>query len=678
MGWIGALLGIKKYQHNGYARYLSLNQGPIHLPFTAEATQITDSIRVRLENAGNVPTVVTIRFVDALSGRQVGNAKRQGLTAGQAATTYAYSGMAAGLSRARKYRLEFIPSAPDLNSYTAPQQTTVTYTRTLKVSGFAVGAIPSQWRIPYYSDCIPMGGTEGYQSAGVAYRTLDVGEVPTLDGTLTFNDVVPAGTALVLTAYYTDDPVKYAAAGIGGWSVYGAIVSGTTIPPARYWRFKIDFTSNTTNDRTPSIEALSITYFNDPLVFGTASQRLVVDGFVNAYDAQSIKALDSVSASSSSLSSIAKRIMVGRLTLTLAPEQLVESLFGRPMRGRKVMIRAGYSDVADTMLYYQGLVRDMAYSHNGYSLTIQDPIELADIAVPRQRHATWNGGTAYTGGQIVSYDDKSYLCLVDNTGQQPDTSPTYWQDNGTVWIDIVYPAGTHLCDIFSDLLANQINLPSEYIDAASIAVVKAALPTRTIAKTRTISRPEQALGMLGDIAWLLESYVTIREGRFALLQEPTTANTPVEYIDTHDIANNSVQYRRGWAEMKNECIILTSYSQNGSSDSDQFGDGVIVADATSILDYHMSALHEFKDKWNLSQSELTTIATNFVNRWKNGRRILKFKTTMRLLPVEAGDVVNIVSGQLPFGDISQMDGIVMKKDIDWQDQTLTFTILEVT
>lgn len=39
----------------------------------------------------------------------------------------------------------------------------------------------------------------------------------------------------------------------------------------------------------------------------------------------------------------------------------------------------------------------------------------------------WNGATAYLGNDWVQRNGRSYECILANTGQDPATSPTYWQ-----------------------------------------------------------------------------------------------------------------------------------------------------------------------------------------------------------------------------------------------------------
>ena len=681
MGWFGKWFGVKKYQHINYSRIPTADDLDNSFPFIAGATQVVDSIRIMLGNSGNVATVVTLRFVDAAQNRQVGNIKEVSLGASAAYAANTVSGFATALQKFRSYRLEVLSTVPDANGLLANAKSSAAYSVNVQVGGFAYGAIAAPWRIGIDSNwCIPMGGTAGFQAAGDANRTLNMtvngAATPAVNGIYTISDIVPAGTSLTVNGYYTNSDGLAAASGVAGWSAQGAMASGDVVPPAKYWRFVIDMTSNATQDETPSVSTISVSYLNDPLVFGTHAQRLLIEGYGNSYDQQAVKAIHDVSASSSALEAKAKKMMIGQMTIDLAPEEIVEGLFARKLRGKRVMIRAGYADVPDTILFYEGIVRDLAFQKSKYILTVLDTLELIDVSLPRDRHPLWNGGTAYIAGNIVTYGNKSYLCLVGNTGVQPDTDPAKWQENGTVWIDIVFTAGTHLCDIAKDLLENHINISSDRIDIASIDAVKAAQPALTIAANRTISVQEKALSMLSEISWLLASHWTISEGRLKLIQEADTTVLPVEYVTGHDI-KETLEYRRGWADLKNECLILSQYVGTGEG-SAQFENGIAIADATSIQDHQLTALHEFQDKWGLSEANLTTIGTTFVNRWKNGRRILRFDASMRLLPVETGDVINVKSAQLPEGDISQMNGMVIGKDIDWLDQSLKITVLEVT
>jgi hypothetical protein len=298
-----------------------------------------------------------------------------------------------------------------------------------------------------------------------------------------------------------------------------------------------------------------------------------------------------------------------------------------------------------------------------------------DVSIPRDRWQSWDSTIHYLSGVTVSYGNKSYLSLVSNNNIPPDSDPVTWQDMGSVWVDIVYLPNTHLADVATDLLQNRVNLASERIDFASFMAVKLRYPDRVIGG-RIIQNPESALAMLSDIAWLLESYWVIKDGgRLSLFPEPDTAESFVDVITPHDI-KESLQYRRGWAELKNECMILTQYTGTGSG-NEQFGNAIVVVNADSVANYGMNAVHEFRDKWDLSMAELTKIATRFVSRWKDGRRIIRIDASMRMLAIEVGEVLLIRSAQLPSADVTVVKTMVLQKDIDWMNQSLQITLMEV-
>lgn len=46
---------------------------------------------------------------------------------------------------------------------------------------------------------------------------------------------------------------------------------------------------------------------------------------------------------------------------------------------------------------------------------------------PQLTYPTWSGGTTYTAGMTVAYNSNYYVALQSTTNNEPDTSPTYWQ-----------------------------------------------------------------------------------------------------------------------------------------------------------------------------------------------------------------------------------------------------------
>lgn len=702
------------YQHVSYITKQLANQTPIAIPFTASGSCTVNDIRLQLGNttlgtatpmpdaavgnsvagvfaniaaapaimAGGSPQALTayLRFVDVGTNNQVGNSIAIAMTGTEPMTTRVISGFSAALSKGTRYALEVSYTTPTPAALGYAQCVAVQYFARVVVGGFSLSGIPPLWGVPLAAGGggIPMGGVEGYQPGGIAWRSLDVcahgSPAPTGYGTISVSDVVPAQTTLAVFAWATNNAALYAAAGVSGWVSIGQVQSGDAAAPYRYWRFKLMMISTPARDDTPRLDGLSVSYTTQPVVLGTHAQAVKIPDHANTYTATAIKALNKLTSSTSALEPKLKTIMVGQFTLELSPEPAVLGLFSRPLRGKRVLIRAGYADVAETMLYADCIVRDLAYSGGRYILTILDPLELADVSIPRNRWAAWVSTTAYAAGTTVTFGNKSYLALSANTGTQPDLFPAVWQDAGSVYVKISYPNGMHLCDVAADALTNQVNIPSERLDQASLDTVKALRPNRQTTG-RNLANPEKAIDILSDIAWLTESYWTMRGGKLALIAEASATAAPVMTITPDDI-KETLNYRRGWADMKNECLIFTQYLGTGQG-NEQYQNAIGVADATSIADYALTAVHEFKDKWNLPAYVLTYIASQFVARWKNGRRIVRVDASMRLLPIETGEVVLLKSAQLPSGDVTQIKAIVMQKDLDWMAQSIQLTMMEI-
>lgn len=758
------------YTHLSYKPTLSSNQTLVRIHFVAKATQTVDTLRIMLGNSGKYQADCELRIVDVAQDKTVGNLVQFSLAPAVqvvpartnnlnplllnqgAYLPRTVINLAAGLLAGRKYAIEISYKPPDINSLTAPAQSSARYTTQLDVGGFAAGSSSPAWVVDMMNSVpkpanaapgtnfIPLGGREGYQAAGTAYRVLDVmahgSAMPLDNGYFAVSDIVPAGSGMTITAYAASTlaQVRQALAGqiytlqaaapanLAGWRLFamggsagyanyaawasqqpgynlaaalaqlepfGVLQSGAILPPRRFWVFQIDFAANALHDLTPRLLDLLVTYSDAPIVLGTHAQAVVFDTPANAYSARAGKCINKLTTTTQSLDAQAKTTMIGKVSLELAPEQAVGALLQRPLRAQKVMLRIGYADTQATLPIYQGIVRDMAYAGGRYTLTVQDPFEMLDVSVPRTKWPMWLSTTDYLSGTTVVYGDKSYLSLLPSGPTTringvligaaiPAVSVAnkdgYWQDAGNVWVDIAYANGAHLADIALDLLSNQVNISSERIDIASIAAVRALYPNRTTSG-RNIATPEKALTLLAELAWLLESYWTMRGGKIALIPEADSTAPPVMTITPHDI-KESLQYRRGWAEMKNECLILTKYLGTGTG-NEQYTNAVAFVDADSVYNYGINALHTFNDKWNVPEAELSSLAARFVTRWKNGRRIVRIDASLRLLPLETGDVVRLRSAQLPEFDVQELKAIVMQKDLDWVNQTLQLTLMEV-
>ena len=60
-----------------------------------------------------------------------------------------------------------------------------------------------------------------------------------------------------------------------------------------------------------------------------------------------------------------------------------------------------------------------------FTITVSLPAAATDVPIASFNGA-WTSTTAYTPGQIVTYQGASYIALVDNTGAKPTSHPVDW------------------------------------------------------------------------------------------------------------------------------------------------------------------------------------------------------------------------------------------------------------
>jgi len=540
------------------------------------------------------------------------------------------------------------------------------------------------------------GGRPSYATSGSFQRTMDVGSIPTDTGILSVSDIIPNGCVMTLAAYYTDSAVVAAESALTNWTLLAAgITSGAAIPSHRYWRFAVTMQSDTTQQYSPELREITIRFAPPPITVGTTSERqelTIYEGidvppsvpitFSTSTRLRQVgtKALDSVSAASAQLSPQFSGSMIGSVSATIMPEPIVHALLSKPLKNKRVDVRAGYVGIDETLQIYSGAVDDLSFANNQYRMELADNFKIADVSIPSDKAGPdWAISTAYVINDIVVNGDSAYICILGHTASSTDEPgvgaswTTYWTTYGTVWLDIDYSA-THAADVLTDLLTNVINIPSERIDFASITAVKTALPSRNV--DRIITKPTKATELIGELAWLLESQFVVREGLFALVKEPASTDEPVENIGPSDIITNTLTYRRGWRDLVNQGVIITGYTGDGDG-SDKFTNGEVRADATSQTNYDTVVQKDWLDKWNVSSTELQLRLQAMLDRYSDGRRAISCQVSMRLLGIEPGDVVLLNSGQLPAGDPGPIKCYVIAKNMDFGRQTIKLTLLEV-
>jgi len=669
--YIGTQPGVRIYKDSGVQR----------LWWTARANQLIRDLRMRISAAiidhGSVPIewygpiawIGVQVWIEDANGNQIGNQVSYDLyryTTGYTPITLV-SGVNAGVIRNRQYAVCIrTVNLGEVYANYAEVQTTI-------------GAAPdtdepaAQWRIPTQvaGRSILAGGDEAYQPSGSITVQVDLGQTPPNTGTIYMVDQRPAGTGITYQAQWSDDGVT--------WSGWAPVASGDTLSAHRYWQIRADLTSNATNDETPQVDSIRLEYWVQGSKHTLATVPQVQGGKITA-----ARALENISALSQQLSPKVPATIEGEMQVTLAPTQEVQAMMRTLTRGRRARIRIGADGVPDTLPIYDGAVYDVRYSaRSGYQLTLRDLYQIAGDEVPSQRYPDWSSTASYQIGDRVSYAGRGYQALKANIGVQPDTDPTTWQDIGGVWSPADYSPATnggvrwHLCDIILDILRNHTSVRDDQIDLASIQAVKALHPNRT--GNRVITKPTKALDLLAELAWLLEAQWTVRQGKLALIPEPDPASvSPVAQL-TDDVIEDGLQIRYGWGDAVNTGILLTGYTGEGTG-ADKYTSGRVYVDAAALSDHGMPIIRRFEDRWNLDDtagvSDVLARIQAYVQRWRYGRAVIRCRAALRLMHLEPGDVVTIVSDQLP-PDRRVMTAMVIRSDLDWLHLRLSLTLLEV-
>ncbi len=544
------------------------------------------------------------------------------------------------------------------------------YTWTINLYSYTVA--DTNWRIAYGSGFISTGGQSLFKTTGNLTRQMDVGAIPSASGAVTFSDVIPAGTTMTVQLYWNDDTwttgEAYTTANrenhrrkywhcilahtasattepevgvdwatywaedttMTGWTALGALSSsGDALDAHRYWRALISMTSNAAQDLTPEMLILSVDYAGKTLSIGSKAE---IEQIGTEIVQKAYKGLLSASTSTAQLSPQVQESMIGRWTADLGDEPIVQTLLTRLLRGRTVRLRAGYHGVTETIELHGGVVEDMSFENLRHKLMAKDDLELSDVRIPAER-------------------------------------------SGAGWASITFANGTHLADIIKDMLRNRINIPDEKIDLASIDAVKAALPNRTTTG-RVLTKPTAVKGMLQELAWLLESQFVVRDGQIALIQEPPEGTPAAAVIEPRENVVNSVKYRRGWKELTNQALCLNSYSGDGEGE-EQFTSGEIISDTTSISDYQTTVMKTYQDKWGISATELQSRLSKSLANYKDGRRVIECVIPMMHMAIEPGDPIIVKSGQFPKSDPGPFLVMVLRKDMNWQQQKLSITGVEL-
>jgi len=662
-----SLDGISIAPTPGFYRTVKKTGLDIIIPFTARLTGVIDEISIGLSMSGNAATgKLKISILDALDN--VVSMEINVSSIVSKVTSKTVTGLSAKIVNGAGYKLKVSAVPPDKTLLAGPAAyaPAIIYAQTLTVSRTIIAN--GIWDINTDAAGVGfhIGGRGGYQATGSAYRSLDAGSVPTQQGTIEITAVDSASYPLVIDAYYTADAALFTSSSVVGWTKIAAITSGMTVPPSRYWRFHIQLTANASLDVAPILDAIKLMFFGKPMVLSNMP--------VAASDSAPV--LHNIGSLASQLTNKANSVFQGRINAQVAYESRSLPLLDNNIVGNPVTISLGFSQHPDRIEVFKGSVEDIRYDTKTITLMMADNIRLADVTIPKKdSFKGWDKAQYYATGDYVTYKFFTYKSLTNHINIAPTVSATDWQQ---ITFPKIYSAATnaglewHLVDIALDILRNEINIPDTRINMQSFVDLKASRMGYT--GSRSIVKPEKALGLLGELAWLLECQWIESSYGIALIPEATLGSSTgiIPSISDNDIAMGSFSYRRGWKEMVNECLIFSQW------DGVNYQSATAYADANSIASHHVTQQEVGYDKWSMPQATLDMIARNLTARKRTARRIISLSASIKHLRLEGGDRVQLSSSLLPASDPLTLDMVVVRKDItSWKNQTIKLTLMEI-
>ena len=135
----------------------------------------------------------------------------------------------------------------------------------------------------------------------------------------------------------------------------------------------------------------------------------------------------------------------------------------------------------------------------------------------------WNNTTAYLVGNQVTDAGNYYICLVSNTGNDPATSPTYWQAVSTAAANQYLGAWSN---VTAYVAGNQVTFASGYYIALGSNTNKEPDTNPTYWELISAQSTEEFLGTYNPSTAYVDGNQVTLDGAYYICISPTTGNTP--------------------------------------------------------------------------------------------------------------------------------------------------------
>jgi hypothetical protein len=475
-------------------------------------------------------------------------------------------------------------------------------------------------------------GLIGYEATGhIQTQSMDLGSAPTVDGEWLLTASVPAGTSLTYQAWASDT-----GAFAGEETDLGAIVDGDAIiVRERYYRVKVTFTSDSTQDFTPTLKSIvadfasyktyaeDLSLHREPNIMSVSSLSTTVDTFKKSTIGQVTLVVDHTPSFSSWLKSS------GAGDKNYPVNKKIKILSG--------FIADGYGE-ADYIDYLYGELAD-------YDIDANDRVNL----------------------YVYDYAKKWSKVYV----------PAKWE-SGT---DDVTWTSWHPIDVLLDLFRNYVFIRDSNIDEASFELVKDATIDWRV--TRTITNdPEEAENLINELRILLSCFfVPQPNGRIKIKRWDSSEASVASLTD--EIMSRNTTYHGNAASIINRSNIYTDHKGSTfGDDAADFNLYYLGVDATSQINWDIETAKTVKDKWTLAAqgSQIIDLQTNILARFANKPALIKTSLDRRWIDLEAGDIVDVTTQRAPSLDmtgISEVPFQIINRTLNHGKDTIDITLLEV-
>jgi hypothetical protein len=468
-------------------------------------------------------------------------------------------------------------------------------------------------------------------TGSITTRIIDLGELPTGDGTWKIQTIKPSHygvTNLVITAYGSTD--NFSSSNVN----LGVVTDGLAVALNKiyqYYKLTADFTT-TSSLESPTLLSMGVSF----VIFTKFSDRGEL-GFE-----PSLKGISSLTTQIDDFD----LTTIGQITLTFGQTALISSFLATGYPKNKIcLIKIGFIAVdfseEDFIDFYSGVVTDWSYTAYDINIVIKDSSASWKVSIPRE--------TSTAGNHVA---------------------PGY---------DSVIATADHPVDVMKDILYNHVLASESRVNTESFNTVEAALPNWKVTRTIPGSEQQDADSVLNELRVLIGAYFLFKNDGRVALKLYNSAETPVASLSHDDFLQ-----RPGWESNIDALINKTLVWYDWNSGTEAYDHVYVGINATSQTNHAEVQEYQLEDKWTDGDSQgisqMSALATRILSRYANPPAIFKARLDRKRIALEVGDFVSITTNQAPSTDLSGQDNQtyqIIRRNFNPQRAFIDLTFLKV-